>query len=100
MTIHKEGCTSIALTILFIFVLNALLHYYLPGQQEIIWSVYVLSFLLFVTALQFFRNPKRKIPKDERIVLCPADGKVVVIEETEETEYFNDRRLQVSIFMS
>src|SRR5690606_30834657 len=53
-----------------------------------------------VTVLQFFRNPKRIIPKDERIVLCPADGKVVVIEETEETEYFNDRRLQVSIFMS
>ncbi len=100
MTIHKEGYTSIALTILFIFVLNALLQYYLPGQQGIIWSVYVLSFLLFVTVLQFFRNPKRIIPKDERIVLCPADGKVVVIEETEETEYFNDRRLQVSIFMS
>ena len=100
MTIHKEGYTSIALTILFIFVLNALLHYYLPDQQVIIWGGYVLSFLLFVTILQFFRNPKRVIPQDERVVLCPADGKVVVIEETEETEYFNDRRLQVSIFMS
>lgn len=100
MTIHKEGYTSIALTILFIFVLNAVTHYYLPNQQVVIWGGYILSFFLFVTILQFFRSPERSIPKDERVVLCPADGKVVVIEETEETEYFNDKRLQVSIFMS
>src|SRR5690606_31326146 len=48
----------------------------------------------------FFRNPRRRITTDENVILCPADGKVVVIEETEETEYFHDKRIQVSIFMS
>src|SRR5690606_14402064 len=55
---------------------------------------------LLVTVIQFFRNPIRKISPSEQKILCPADGKVVVIEESEETEYFKDRRLQVSIFMS
>src|SRR5690606_29964036 len=53
-----------------------------------------------ITILQLFRSPVRKITVDEKTVLCPADGKVVVIEETEETEYFKERRIQVSIFMS
>jgi phosphatidylserine decarboxylase len=56
--------------------------------------------LLFVTVLQFFRNPTRTFTSGDNLVICPADGKVVVIEETEEGEYFKDRRLQVSIFMS
>ncbi|WP_257669361.1 phosphatidylserine decarboxylase family protein [Parapedobacter tibetensis] len=100
MTIHKEGYTSIAITLLVIFVANALVHYFIPGNTFVVWAVYILSFLLFVAILQFFRNPKRNIIIDENMILCPADGKVVVIEETEETEYFHDRRIQVSIFMS
>ncbi|SEN23484.1 phosphatidylserine decarboxylase [bacterium A37T11] len=100
MTIHKEGYTSIALTVLFIFIINALAHYYLPDYPRIIWLVYVISFVLFVTILQFFRSPKRLIPLNDGHILCPADGKVVVIEETEETEYFKDKRIQISIFMS
>ena len=60
----------------------------------------VLSLLLFLLFAQFFRVPKRKIAGDENEIICPADGKVVVIEETEESEYLKDKRIQVSIFMS
>lgn len=100
MTIHKEGYTSIALCILFIFVLNALVHYYAADNTLLTWAVYILSAFLFVTVLQFFRNPRLSVTENELHILSPADGKVVVIEETEETEYFNDRRLQISVFMS
>jgi len=100
MTIHKEGYTSLALTILFIALLNAVIHFYWPEHAALKWIAYIISFLLFVIILQFFRSPKRKINEDETHVLCPADGKVVVIEETEETEYFKDKRIQISVFMS
>lgn len=100
MTIHKEGYTSIAIVVLFIFLSNALIHYFASDYTLIIWGNYVLSGFLLIAVLQFFRNPRRRIITDDQAILCPADGKVVVIEETEETEYFQDRRLQVSIFMS
>jgi phosphatidylserine decarboxylase len=100
MTIHKEGYSSLAITILFIFVLNAAIHFYLPLAHGLQWFIYILSFVLFVIILQFFRSPSITINKDETQVLCPADGKVVVIEETDETEYLKDRRIQISVFMS
>lgn len=100
MTIHKEGYTSIALTVLFIFMLNAVVKFYFAGNQAVLWSVYLVSFVLFIIVLQFFRSPRRTISTDEKVILCPADGKVVVIEEAEETEYLKDKRLQISIFMS
>ncbi|WP_207421828.1 phosphatidylserine decarboxylase family protein [Desertivirga brevis] len=100
MTIHKEGYTSIALTVLFIFIINAFANYYFADVKWLLWLLYFLSFLLFIIVLQFFRHPSRKINPDDLHVLCPADGKVVVIEETVEQEYFKDKRIQVSIFMS
>lgn len=100
MTIHKEGYTTIALSILFIFVINALVDYWFGDTTWLRWSIYILSFALFITVLQFFRNPSRVFTNGDNFVICPADGKVVVIEETEEGEYFKDKRLQVSIFMS
>ena len=100
MTIHKEGYTTIALTVLFIFVLNAFVDYKFSDLAWLRWSAYLLSLLLFVIVLQFFRNPSRSLTAGDQLVICPADGKVVVIEETEEGEYFKDKRLQVSIFMS
>ncbi|TCK82742.1 phosphatidylserine decarboxylase family protein [Albibacterium bauzanense] len=100
MTIHKEGYTSIAICVLFIFVLNALVHYYAPNNGILTWSVYLLSAFLFITVLQFFRSPKLTVTQNDFYILSPADGKVVVIEETEETEYFNEKRIQVSVFMS
>jgi phosphatidylserine decarboxylase len=100
MTIHKEGYTSIALCILFIFVLNAVIQFYFPEVYVLKWIIYILSFLLFVTILQFFRSPAITIDKNEKFVLCPADGKVVVIEEAEESEFLKDKRIQISVFMS
>ncbi|GAB3914596.1 phosphatidylserine decarboxylase family protein [Mucilaginibacter boryungensis] len=100
MTFHKEGYTSMALCILFIFVLNALVQFYFPEAHLLKWIIYILSFLLFVIILQFFRSPKFELTTDETSVICPADGKVVVIEEADETEYLKDRRIQLSVFMS
>ncbi|TDQ73337.1 phosphatidylserine decarboxylase family protein [Sphingobacterium yanglingense] len=99
MKFHKEGYTSLALVVLFIFIINAVANYY-DANLIIKWLLYIVSAFLFITIVQFFRSPIKKIKIDENVVLCPADGKVVVIEETEETEYFNDKRIQVSIFMS
>jgi len=100
MTIHKEGYTTIALTVLFIFVLNAFIDYKFADLAWLRWFIYLFSLSLFIIVLQFFRNPSRSFTADDKMIICPADGKVVVIEETEEPEYFKDRRLQVSIFMS
>ncbi|RDC56753.1 phosphatidylserine decarboxylase family protein [Pedobacter chinensis] len=100
MTIHKEGYTTIAITILLIFVINAVVDYKYYDITWLRWSIYIFSAVLFIIVLQFFRNPGRRFSSGEDLVICPADGKVVVIEETEEGEYFKDKRLQVSIFMS
>lgn len=99
MKFHKEGYTSLALVVLFCFIINAAADYY-DANIYVKWFLYILSAFLVIAILQFFRSPNRKIAQDSSIILCPADGKVVVIEETEENEYFKDRRLQVSIFMS
>lgn len=100
MTIHKEGYTSLALCILFIFVLNAVIQFYYPEAHTLKLIVYILSAVLFLIILQFFRSPSISIAQNQTHVLCPADGKVVVIEETTETEYLKDKRIQVSVFMS
>ena len=99
MKFHKEGYTSLALVVLFIFVLLAIAHYFDAGKI-VTWLIYAVSAFLLITIIQFFRSPIKKISPDEGVILCPADGKVVVIEEAEEQEYFKDRRIQVSIFMS
>jgi phosphatidylserine decarboxylase len=100
MTIHKEGYTSLALTVLLIFIVNALIQFYYPSAHTLKLIVYILSGALFLIILQFFRSPHFRIDVDEKNVLCPADGKVVVIEETEETEVLGDKRIQISVFMS
>ena len=100
MTIHKEGYTTIALSLLIIFILNAVIDYRYADITWLRWSAYIFSIALFLIVLQFFRNPGRAFHSGDNLVICPADGKVVVIEETEEGEYFKDKRLQVSIFMS
>lgn len=100
MTFHKEGYTSLAICVLFIAVINALSHWFAPNNQVLTWFVYLVSLFLFIVIVQFFRSPKIEVSKNKAHVLSPADGKVVVIEETTETEYFKDKRIQVSIFMS
>lgn len=100
MTFHKEGYASLALCILLIFVLNALVHWFAPGNTFLVWAVYILSAFLFIIIVQFFRSPSIQAINGENLIICPVDGKVVVIEETVETEYFHDKRIQVSVFMS
>lgn len=78
--------------------LNLILNYFF-GSSILAVSIPI-SLILFGLVVQFFRVPKREITVDDELVICPADGKVVVIEETEESEYLKDRRIQVSIFMS
>jgi phosphatidylserine decarboxylase len=99
MKFHKEGYTTLAIAVLFIFIINAVADYY-DAPQFVKWFIYALSAFLFITVVQFFRSPKKIVIPQDGTILCPADGKVVVIEETEENEYFHDRRIQVSIFMS
>ena len=97
--IHKEGTPTIILTLVFIAILNGLI-FFVGGNEFVKWLGYLLSAFLLVTVLQFFRNPFRKIPLNDKHIISPADGKVVVIEEVFEEEYFKDKRIQVSIFMS
>lgn len=99
MKFHKEGYTSLAMVVLFIFIINAVADYY-NANTLVTWTIYIISAFLLITILQFFRSPIKRITPEDSVVLCPADGKVVVIEETVEAEYFNDKRIQVSIFMS
>lgn len=96
--IHKEGKKIIGYSFLLFLILNLIVFTYAPSW---IWLVLIISVVLWGLVVQFFRNPVRTIPTlDNNIVYAPADGKVVVIEEVFEPEYFNDKRLQVSIFMS
>jgi phosphatidylserine decarboxylase len=100
MTIHKEGFPTIALAVVFSVILISIAWYFFPQSNVAKCTAYSISLFVLIIVLQFFRSPERNWTKDENLVICPADGKVVVIEETEETEYFKDKRLQVSIFMS
>ena len=100
MTIHKEGIASIILAIVFGIIVNAATYYFTPNTEWVKILGYVLSGLVLLIILQFFRLPIFPIQQNDAIVLCPADGKVVVIEEVYEAEYFKDQRIQVSVFMS
>jgi phosphatidylserine decarboxylase len=101
MGIHREGKASIALAALIYGLLGFFAWRYLAESHPILLGL-VLALLvgLFVFILSFFRVPSRVFHKDPSAVIAPADGKVVVIEEMHDGEYFKDRRLQVSIFMS
>jgi phosphatidylserine decarboxylase len=100
MTIHREGIASIILAIVFGIIVNAATYYLTPNTEWVKILGYVLSGLILVIILQFFRLPIFPVQQNDAIVLCPADGKVVVIEEVYEAEYFKDQRIQVSVFMS
>mgnify|MGYP000168002723 FL=1 len=96
---HKEGHKSILIT-LFIVVAIFLAAEYITENQIIHYILYGFAFVLLIIILQFFRNPKRYTQQNDNHIIAPVDGKVVVIEEVFEKEYFKDKRLQVSIFMS
>jgi phosphatidylserine decarboxylase len=100
MTIHREGHTVLFVLLIVLFGLNWALFYLFPNSALMQNSVILVSVIFYLLILQFFRNPIFQITTDTKHVLAPADGKVVVIEETVETEYLKDKRRQVSIFMS
>ena len=100
MTLHKEGTGTISLTIIGLLAANAALRYFLPEQDILHILLLIVSLFLFVIVVQFFRKPTRTTVKNPKHIIAPADGKVVVIEEVVETEYFKGPRRQVSIFMS
>jgi phosphatidylserine decarboxylase len=96
---HKEGFNSIAIALAFVTT-GFLLTDRFAGLAWLQYTLYGALFLLLVIILQFFRNPKRHTVEGDGHVVAPVDGKVVVIEEVFEKEYFKDKRIQVSIFMS
>lgn len=96
--IHKEGRTILIVAALLLFALNIVVAQFLPIA---FWPILVLSVAFYIIILQFFRNPSRELHvADNNLVYAPADGRVCVIEEVFEGEYFKEKRLQVSIFMS
>jgi phosphatidylserine decarboxylase len=102
MTLHREGKNIIITAIL---ILGGLFfaNFFLFKKLDWVWLFWFINLVLITflyLILQFFRIPRRSINWAENDVLCPADGKVVVIEEVEETEYFKDKRIQISVFMS
>lgn len=98
MRIHQEGYKLLTISLIFLVGVNLVAYRMMDPYSLIIGIV---SLVLFLLILQFFRNPDRSIiTTEDGIVYAPADGKVVVIEETEEMEYFKDKRIQISIFMS
>jgi phosphatidylserine decarboxylase len=100
MTIHKEGRTLLFVLLVIFFAINVAVFYYAPDSDMLQSMVIFGSVILYLVFLQFFRSPVFAITKHDNYVLAPADGKVVVIEDTQETEYLNSKRKQISIFMS
>lgn len=101
MTIHREGYKSIAVGTLIFGTLNfAALYFFSASVPALCWVVFFVSLFLLLFLISFFRIPNRALTINENAVVAPADGKVVVIEETVDPEYFKEKRLQVSIFMS
>jgi phosphatidylserine decarboxylase len=101
MTIHKEGYKSILISAILFAVINLASFYFLSFYFAwLSWLIFILTLGLLLFIISFFRVPRRELMLGSNLVIAPADGKVVVIEEVYDEEYFKDKRLQVSIFMS
>lgn len=101
MGIHKEGYKTIAITAILFAVINLASFYFLSYDYPFIsWLIFLVSIVFWLFIVSFFRVPTRTLTLGENIVVSPADGKVVVIEEAYDEEYFKEKRLQISVFMS
>lgn len=100
MTIHKEGYKIIISFFLGLMVINLLFRYLIPVHNNAALVITIVSVVFFLMVVSFFRKPKRNFQLDSQYIMAPADGKVVTIEEAVEVEYFNEKRLLVSVFMS
>ena len=101
MTIHKEGYASIGIATLVVGLINAASIWFFSANYAFIAAfIFLVTLVLWCIVVYFFRVPNRQLTVDNGKIICPADGKVVVMEEITDVEYFKDRRIQVSIFMS
>ena len=101
MTIHKEGIKTIVISAILFGAINLASFFFLSYPYPwISWLIFLVTIVLWLFIISFFRIPSRSLVVNEQFVIAPADGKVVVIEEAYDEEYFKDRRLQISIFMS
>ena len=100
MKIHQEGQNILIILCIILLILNSLIHYFINIHYVSI-PFLVISIIFFLLVLNFFRSPKRHYKGDiENSIVAPADGTIVAVEEVMENEYFHDKRIQVSIFMS
>ena len=101
MTIHREGTATISLVALVVGLLNiANVSYLYPISAIAAWALFAILLGFFLFIVSFFRMPKRNHTIDNSAIVSPADGKVVVIEEVAPDEYYKERRIQISVFMS
>lgn len=101
MTIHREGYRTIGVVAIVVAIINLLSFNFLSGNFPILaMAIFAVTIFLWLFIISFFRIPKRKLTIDDNKIICPADGKVVVIEEVNDEEFFKGKCLQVSIFMS
>ncbi len=100
MTIHREGYRLIMVVILVLLLVNTFAFQFFSKSVELRMGIFILSLVAFIIVLQFFRHPMRKIITHPSHVLSPADGKIVTIEEVMEEEFYHEKRIQISIFMS
>jgi len=101
MTIHREGYKTIAISAFIFALINLASFYFISFHLPwLSWLIFIVTLGLLLFLISFFRVPSRELTTGDQYIICPADGKVVVIEETFDEEYFKDKRLQVSIFMS
>ena len=94
MTLHKEGFNSILITLVLLGLLNGGLHYFFPQQEVLLGIIGVLSLVFLYLILQFFRSPRRDQTMGDNLVIAPCYVKVVVSEQTGESEFYKDKRIQ------
>lgn len=101
MHIHKEGRATITIALVLVAIVNLFSLLFIAQAHPIVgWLIFIITLGLFIFILSFFRIPGRTHSEGEDIIVAPCDGTVVVIEEVQADEYFKDKRLQLSIFMS
>lgn len=101
MTIHREGYQSIIISGVIFIVINLISFYFFSsGMPVLSWILFFAALGLLLFIISFFRIPNRQLTISENQIIAPADGTVVVIEEITDEEYFKDKRIQVSVFMS
>ncbi len=100
MRIHKEGWAVMGLVLLLVLIIAVVVNLVFPKQTIIHYLLYSIGLVFYFFVVRFFRDPIRLVEPDDSVIISGADGKVVVIEDVKETEYFKDMRKQVSVFMS